>query len=97
MLTQKKQRRESQRKTSTKAQLEAWRLSWLVEGGLGGGEGVGGAEVRGEGVLEVADGVLELLAGLRDGVEDLVLVDGGAAGEQGGGDGDADASRRCCA
>ncbi len=53
-----------------------------VESGLGGREGVGGAEVGGEEVLEIAEGVLELLAGLRDGVEDLVLVDGGATGEE---------------
>jgi len=34
--------------------------------------------------------VLELQAGLGYGVDDVILMRGGAAGEQGGGDGDAD-------
>src|SRR5229473_2700217 len=49
-------------------------LELTVEGGCGRVCGVGFAEVGGEG----------------DGVDDLVLVDGAAAGEQRGGDGDAD-------
>src|ERR1700761_7022302 len=62
----------------------------LIERGLGRGCGVGRTEGVGECVLRGVEGVLELLAGDRYGVEDLVLVDVGAAGEQGAGDGDAD-------
>ena len=92
MPTQKKQRSESQRKTSTKAQREAWRPELLVERGLGGGRRVGGAEGAGAGdsLQRLPSGVLELLAGAGDVVDDLVLMDVGAAGEQGVGDGDAD-------
>ncbi len=76
-------------------------LELLIERGLGGGEGVGGAEgsllLPAKKLLEIGEGVLELLAGEGDGVDDLVLMNGAAAGEEGLRDGDADASRRCCA
>ncbi len=69
-------------------------LELLVECGLGWGESVGGAEGTAAGTTEVVlkgvEAVLELLAGAGNGVDDLVLVDGAAAGEQRGGDGDAD-------
>src|SRR5258707_2512091 len=65
-------------------------LELLIEGGCGGVGGVGFAEVGGEGLGHVVQAVLELLAGAGDGVDDLVLMDGAAAGEEGLGDGDAD-------
>ncbi len=65
-------------------------LELTVEGRLRGGEGIGGAEGIGEEFLQVAQGVLELLAGLGDVVGDQVLVDGGAADEEGLGYGDSD-------
>jgi len=74
----------------------------VVEGGAGGEEGVVGAHGGSEGVLGVAEegsgygsgGVYAALAedASGAGVEDFGLVDGGAAGEEGGGDGDADAA-----
>ena len=61
-----------------------------VEEGLGGVEGVGGAEGVGEGVLDAGEGVLEGAAGEGDGVDDLILVDGGVACEQRCGQRDSD-------
>ena len=61
-----------------------------VEEGLGGVEGVGGTEGVGEGVLCAGERVLEGTAGEWYGVEDLVLVDGGVAGEQRSGQRDSD-------
>ncbi len=62
----------------------------MVEVGVGGWGGVGGAEVGGEEALGVVQGVLVGSAGLRHVVGEVVLVGVGAAGEEGGGDGDAD-------
>ncbi len=71
-------------------------LELLVHRCLGGGEAVGGAEGSAadaaEESLQGTELVLELLAGDGDGVDDLVLMNGSAAGEEGGGDRDSDAS-----
>ena len=63
-----------------------------VELSAGCGEGVGGTVVAGDGSPRSGDGVLKGLAGLGDGVDDVVLVGVGAAGEESFGDGDADRS-----
>src|SRR5438445_3128032 len=61
-------------------------LQLQIESGLGGIGGVGLAEVAGEAAGQTVERVLELLAGERDGVDDLVLMNGAAAGEEGLGD-----------
>src|SRR5271168_871441 len=53
-------------------------LELVVHRRLGGGECVGFAKVAGKGLSRGSEGVLELLAGERDGVDDLVLVNGAA-------------------
>src|SRR5258708_27634698 len=65
-------------------------LQLLVECGLRRTERVVGAEdaAAAEVILKGAELILELLAGEGDGVDDLVLVDGAAAGEEGLGEGD---------
>ena len=67
-------------------------LELAVEGCLRRSEGVGGAEGVGEELLQVAEGVLELLASPGNVVGDQVLMDGGTAGEEGLGYGDSDAA-----
>ena len=66
----------------------------LVDHCLRGGEGVGWAEGAAAGGAEEAlksgELILELLAGDGDGVDDQILVDGAATGEERLGDGDAD-------
>ena len=61
----------------------------LVECGLGGIDGVRLSVGVSQELGHAAEGVLKLLASARDIVDDLILMDVGAAGEQGGGDGDA--------
>src|SRR5580704_5337281 len=64
----------------------------LVERGLGGAQSVGVTEPAGEKLSRGLHRVLKLLASDGDGVDDLVLVDGTAAGEECLSDGDADAA-----
>jgi len=62
----------------------------LVEGGLGGIGGVRLAVGVSEELGHATETVLKLLAGARNVVDDEILMNVGAAGEQGGGYGDAD-------
>ena len=67
-------------------------LELLVKEGLGGVGGVGCAEVASYCVGGRVDAVLELLAALGNVVDDQVLVDGAAAGEECLRNGDSDGS-----
>ena len=58
-------------------------MELLIEESLGRVGGVGSTEVAGYGVGGGVDAVLELLAGLGDVVDDQILMDGRAAGEEG--------------
>jgi hypothetical protein len=68
----------------------------LIHRRLGGGKGVGSAEgaatwaTTTEVALKGLELILELLAGARDGVDDLILVDSAAAGQERLRDGDTD-------
>src|SRR5258708_18586881 len=62
-------------------------LEFLIQLGLCRIGGVGLAEVAGESAGHAVERVLELLAGDGDGVDDLVLMDGAAAGGEGLGGG----------
>ena len=90
MARQRKLSRQRERKTFDEGPERGLAVEFSVEEGLGGVEGVGGAEGVGECVLGAGKGVLEGTAGERDGVENLVLVDGGVAGEEGCGQRDSD-------
>ena len=90
MARQRKLSRQRERKTFDEGPERGLAVELSVEEGLGGVEGVGGAEGVGEGVLGAGERVLEGTAGEWYGVEDLVLVGGGVAGEQRRGQRDSD-------